>query len=411
MPPKRKPPPDYQQQPWYRSAADRADGGKCDPNPGFGGPAHVAPHAAAATAAVTAAVTAAPTYELMAAAMLAQQRQQPQLWPTPGLSIPGFPCHPDINGLQGANFGYQQPQIQPPNGADLQMLRLMQVQQMASRLTADDGHPAAQDKPAAPMLCREFCIRDLVPRLGQTPGGCITFVIDMTDDQIVKGTQAVQAQLSSNGGQTWGPLSANPCTAPHGSPLVLQTKIMSQLKPGNYILRLHVIATSTSTQALPFEIKPQRQRQRAAGQSRRFSRKRKLDGKALVAHSVHVQQTVPQDSSASGTCSEGTGETGGESGSSHGQSVESPPMLVSGHEVEFMIQMVKPGALEQLTKDETQSDKSISIQDLVVRQLGHHFGPSLKDIWALYHPPHAVYGAPLGYHVHWMLIGACGPML
>ena len=45
-----------------------------------------------------------------------------------------------------------------------------------------------------------------------------------------------------------------------------------------------------------------------------------------------------------------------------------------------------------------------------VRQLRHHFGPSLRDIWALYHPKHAVYCALLGYQACWMLIGACDPM-
>ena len=46
-----------------------------------------------------------------------------------------------------------------------------------------------------------------------------------------------------------------------------------------------------------------------------------------------------------------------------------------------------------------------------VRQLRHHFGPSFRDIWALYHPTHAVYCALRGYHAYWMLIGACDPML
>ena len=46
-----------------------------------------------------------------------------------------------------------------------------------------------------------------------------------------------------------------------------------------------------------------------------------------------------------------------------------------------------------------------------VRQLRHHFGPSLRVVWALYHPTHAVYCALLGYHAYWMLIGACDPML
>ena len=46
-----------------------------------------------------------------------------------------------------------------------------------------------------------------------------------------------------------------------------------------------------------------------------------------------------------------------------------------------------------------------------VRQLRHHFGPSLRDVWALYHPTHAVYCALLGCHAYWMPIGACDPML
>ena len=46
-----------------------------------------------------------------------------------------------------------------------------------------------------------------------------------------------------------------------------------------------------------------------------------------------------------------------------------------------------------------------------VRQLRHHFGPSLRVVWALYHPTHAVHCALLGYHAYWMLIGACDPML
>ena len=46
-----------------------------------------------------------------------------------------------------------------------------------------------------------------------------------------------------------------------------------------------------------------------------------------------------------------------------------------------------------------------------VRQLRHHFGPALRDIWALYHPTHAVYCALLGYHAYRMLIGACDPMV
>ena len=36
----------------------------------------------------------------------------------------------------------------------------------------------------------------------------------------------------------------------------------------------------------------------------------------------------------------------------------------------------------------------------VVRQLRHHFGPSLRDIWALCHPTHAVRCALLGYHAY-----------
>ena len=46
-----------------------------------------------------------------------------------------------------------------------------------------------------------------------------------------------------------------------------------------------------------------------------------------------------------------------------------------------------------------------------VRQLRHHLGPSLRDIWALYHPTHAVYCALLGYPAYWMLVGACDPIL
>ena len=46
-----------------------------------------------------------------------------------------------------------------------------------------------------------------------------------------------------------------------------------------------------------------------------------------------------------------------------------------------------------------------------VRQLRHHFGPSLWVVWALYHPTHAVHCALLGCHAYWMLIGACDPML
>ena len=49
--------------------------------------------------------------------------------------------------------------------------------------------------------------------------------------------------------------------------------------------------------------------------------------------------------------------------------------------------------------------------DANVRQLRHHFGPSLRDVWALCHPTHAVYCALLGCHAYWMLIGACDPML
>ena len=45
-----------------------------------------------------------------------------------------------------------------------------------------------------------------------------------------------------------------------------------------------------------------------------------------------------------------------------------------------------------------------------VRQLRHHFGPPLRDVWALYHPTRAVFCALLGYHAYWMLIGACDPM-
>ena len=45
-----------------------------------------------------------------------------------------------------------------------------------------------------------------------------------------------------------------------------------------------------------------------------------------------------------------------------------------------------------------------------VRQLRHHFEPSLRDVWALYHPTRAVFCALLGYHAYWMLIGACDPM-
>ena len=46
-----------------------------------------------------------------------------------------------------------------------------------------------------------------------------------------------------------------------------------------------------------------------------------------------------------------------------------------------------------------------------VRQLRHHFGPSFRDIWAPYHPTHAVDCALLGCHAYWVLIGACDPML
>ena len=45
------------------------------------------------------------------------------------------------------------------------------------------------------------------------------------------------------------------------------------------------------------------------------------------------------------------------------------------------------------------------------RQFRHHFGPSLRDIWALYHPTHAVHCALLACHAFWMLIVACDPML
>ena len=50
-------------------------------------------------------------------------------------------------------------------------------------------------------------------------------------------------------------------------------------------------------------------------------------------------------------------------------------------------------------------------EDELVRQLRHHFGPSLRVVWALYRPTHAVYCALLGYHAYWMLIGTCDPML
>ena len=57
-------------------------------------------------------------------------------------------------------------------------------------------------------------------------------------------------------------------------------------------------------------------------------------------------------------------------------------------------------------------DKAVVEAQLTkVRQLRHHFGPSLRDTWALYHPTHAVYCALLGHHAYWMLIGACDPML
>ena len=47
----------------------------------------------------------------------------------------------------------------------------------------------------------------------------------------------------------------------------------------------------------------------------------------------------------------------------------------------------------------------------IVRQLRHHFGPSLRVFGALYHPTHAMYCVLLGYLSYWMLIGACDPML
>ena len=50
--------------------------------------------------------------------------------------------------------------------------------------------------------------------------------------------------------------------------------------------------------------------------------------------------------------------------------------------------------------------------DFMVRQLRHHFGPSLKDTWARYHhPTHAVGCVLLGCHAYWMPVGACDPML
>ena len=53
----------------------------------------------------------------------------------------------------------------------------------------------------------------------------------------------------------------------------------------------------------------------------------------------------------------------------------------------------------------------VSVMDMIeVQGLRHHFGPSLRDIWALYHPTHAVYCAILGYHACGMLIGAYDPM-
>ena len=331
------------------------------------------------------AAAAASTFEFaqqMAAALLQQQRQQmlqqPQQWATPGLPLPGqIPGFPNVSG-GCPNFGFQQ--------TSLQMLQFMQAQQqvqqqaqlMASQMTAaaasDAAAQAVADRAAssnpAQGTCREFCIRDLVPRLGQTPGASITFVIDMTDDQIVKGAQTIEAQLSSDGGQAWKQLSANPCTAPHGSPLVLQTKIMSQVQPGNYILRLHVNATNTSTQALPFEIKPNRKRQRAQGQSRRFARKRKHDGKhdgkAPHQHIAHVQQTVPDASSGSewSNAVDNASDSCSTTSSARPLAKHGSPMLVTGHEVEFMIQMVKPGALQQLTND---GGMTASGRDLVLR--------------------------------------------
>ena len=53
----------------------------------------------------------------------------------------------------------------------------------------------------------------------------------------------------------------------------------------------------------------------------------------------------------------------------------------------------------------------VSAEKVVVQGLRHHFGPSLRDIWALDHPTHAVFCALLGGHAYWMLIGACDPML
>ena len=46
-----------------------------------------------------------------------------------------------------------------------------------------------------------------------------------------------------------------------------------------------------------------------------------------------------------------------------------------------------------------------------VRHLRHPFGPSFRDVRALYHPTHAVCCALLGCHAYWMLIGACDLML
>ena len=43
---------------------------------------------------------------------------------------------------------------------------------------------------------------------------------------------------------------------------------------------------------------------------------------------------------------------------------------------------------------------------VTVQGLRHHFGPSLRDIWALYHATHAVWCALLGVRAHWMRIGA-----
>ena len=48
---------------------------------------------------------------------------------------------------------------------------------------------------------------------------------------------------------------------------------------------------------------------------------------------------------------------------------------------------------------------------ITVRQLRHRFGPPRRDIWAFYHPAHAMSWALLGYRAYWMLIGACDPML